>query len=47
MDIHTGDSLELDYPNEYFNMIYFDPPFNSNRTYMMSATSEVGFDDNW
>ena len=47
MDIHTGDSLELNYPNEYFNMIYFDPPFNSNRTYRMSATSEVGFDDNW
>ena len=28
-------------------MIYLDPPFNSDRNYTMSVDSNVGFDDKW
>jgi site-specific DNA-methyltransferase (adenine-specific) len=28
-------------------MIYLDPPFNSDRNYMMSVDSSVGFSDKW
>jgi len=47
IEIHNGNSIELDYQNDFFTMIYFDPPFNSNRSYKMSVDSDVGFDDKW
>ena len=28
-------------------MIYFDPPFNSNRDYTLNATNNTGFSDKW
>ena len=30
-----------------FTMIYFDPPFNSQRNYTMSCNDNVGFNDKW
>ena len=47
VSLNHGDSLLLDYPENHFDMIYFDPPFNSNRDYKMSDTSDVGFKDKW
>ena len=28
-------------------MIYFDPPFNSNRNYKLNCDSNLGFSDKW
>ena len=45
----VGDCLhklnELD--NESVRMIYLDPPFNSDRNYVLSVDSELGFNDSW
>ncbi|SVE49534.1 uncharacterized protein METZ01_LOCUS502388, partial [marine metagenome] len=29
------------------NMIYLDPPFNSNRNYKLNEDSDIGFEDKW
>ena len=34
-------------PNTSVQMIYLDPPFNSDRNYTMSVDSDVGFGDKW
>lgn len=33
--------------NEKFMMIYFDPPFNSERDYRLSVNNKLGFNDKW
>lgn len=44
-----GDCLQelLKIANESVDTIYLDPPFDSNRVYKLSATSDVGFNDKW
>lgn len=32
---------------EKYNMIYFDPPFNSKRDYKLNVDSNIGFTDKW
>ena len=46
VDISIGDSLNNATTNK-FKMIYFDPPFNSDRDYNLNVDSEVGFTDKW
>jgi DNA modification methylase len=41
-----GSSIDVD-TSQTFKMIYFDPPFNSDRNYTMSCNSDVGFSDKW
>lgn len=49
ISLHIGDCFDfiktLDYKS--VNMIYLDPPFNSNRDYKLSNDSEIGFEDKW
>lgn len=33
--------------NKKFTMIYFDPPFNSQRNYTISCNDNIGFNDKW
>ena len=33
--------------NETVDMIYLDPPFNSDREYRLTDSSDIGFDDKW
>lgn len=42
--LYYGDCLTImqDLPVNYFDLIYLDPPFNSNRTYNAIYTDEVG-----
>ena len=44
-----GDCLKLLEPveNDSVQMIYLDPPFNSDRNYILSDNSPVGFSDTW
>jgi DNA modification methylase len=44
--LYIGDSLTIPRTNK-FRMIYFDPPFNSDRDYKLNCNSEVGFSDKW
>lgn len=56
--LYFGDNLEIlreKIPNEIFDLIYLDPPFNSNRTYnvifkegIQDSPAQVhAFEDNW
>jgi len=44
--LYIGDSINIPKKNK-FRMIYFDPPFNSNRDYKLNCDSELGFSDKW
>jgi DNA modification methylase len=44
--LHIGDSINIP-KNNKFRMIYFDPPFNSDREYKLNCDSELGFSDKW
>jgi DNA modification methylase len=44
--LHIGDSMNIP-KNNKFRMIYFDPPFNSNRDYKLNCDSKLGFSDKW
>jgi DNA modification methylase len=44
--LHIGDSMNIP-KNNKFRMIYFDPPFNSDRDYKLNCDSELGFSDKW
>ena len=46
IQLYIGNSLEINLPNK-FTMIYFDPPFNSDRDYKLNVNSEIGFTDKW
>lgn len=46
IDLYIGDSMNIPVENK-FNMIYFDPPFNSNRDYKLNCDSDLGFSDKW
>ena len=55
--LHINDYVSLNIQNcsDYANtlreksiqMIYLDPPFNSDRNYTMSVDSSIGFHDKW
>ena len=55
--LHINDYVSLNIQNcsDYANtlreksiqMIYLDPPFNSDRNYTMSVDSSIGFQDKW
>ena len=52
VDLYIGDStnFKIINPNgnsKKVNMIYFDPPFNSDRKYTLSHDNELGFSDKW
>lgn len=44
--LYVKDSLDLEL-DEKFRMIYFDPPFNSDRDYRLNCDSDLGFSDIW
>lgn len=44
--LYIGDSLKMPLTSK-FRMIYFDPPFNSDRDYKLHCDSSVGFSDKW
>jgi len=44
--LYIGDSMNIP-KNNKFRMIYFDPPFNSDRDYKLNCDSELGFSDKW
>lgn len=44
--LYTNNSMELNLEDK-FRMIYFDPPFNSDRDYRLNCDSGVGFSDKW
>ena len=44
--LYIGDSLKMPLTDK-FQMIYFDPPFNSDRDYKLNCDSSVGFSDKW
>jgi len=46
VDLYIGDSKNIPKTNK-FRMIYFDPPFNSDRDYMLNCNSSLGFSDKW
>jgi len=46
IDLYIGDSKALPC-KQTFKMVYFDPPFNSDRNYKLSNTNELGFSDKW
>jgi DNA modification methylase len=46
VDLYIGDSFEISIKNK-FRMIYFDPPFNSDRDYKLNSDSKLGFIDKW
>jgi DNA modification methylase len=46
VDLYIGDSLDASIKNK-FRMIYFDPPFNSDRDYKLNCDSKLGFSDKW
>ena len=43
---YLGDSINIP-KNNKFRMIYFDPPFNSDRDYKLNCDSKLGFSDKW
>ena len=49
MDIRQGDCLDLlkTLSPQSIQTIYLDPPFNSDRTYTLSAAGGPGFEDHW
>lgn len=46
VDLYIGDSLNIS-KKQKFRMIYFDPPFNSDRDYKLNCSSDLGFSDKW
>ena len=46
VNLYISDALNHDIKKE-FTMIYFDPPFNSDRDYKLSTDSDLGFSDKW
>lgn len=46
VDLYIGDSLNIA-KTQKFRMIYFDPPFNSDRDYKLNSDSDLGFSDKW
>ena len=44
--ILNKNSIENDFDKK-FQMIYFDPPFNSDRNYVLNEDSSIGFGDKW
>ena len=44
--LYIGDSINIPHNNK-FRMIYFDPPFNSDRDYRLTSNSNLGFSDKW
>tara|TARA_Y100000991_G_C21958569_1_gene343324 strand:+ start:139 stop:1134 length:996 start_codon:yes stop_codon:yes gene_type:complete len=44
--LHIGNALHNDIKKK-FNMIYFDPPFNSDRVYTLNHDNNIGFKDKW
>jgi DNA modification methylase len=48
VDLYIGDSLDISKKiKNKFRMIYFDPPFNSDRDYKLNCDSKLGFSDKW
>ena len=48
VDLYISDSLDIrDTIKNKFMMIYFDPPFNSDRDYQLNCNSKLGFSDKW
>ena len=47
--LYHGDCLEVteDWPKASIDLIYLDPPFNSNRVYYMAGSKDVAFEDKW
>ncbi len=47
--LYIGDIKELsnNVKDDSINMIYLDPPFNSDRDYKLDVNSDIGFDDKW
>ena len=46
VEFYIGDSINIP-KNNKFKMIYFDPPFNSDRDYKLNCDSKLGFSDKW
>ena len=46
VEFYIGDSINIP-KNNKFRMIYFDPPFNSDRDYKLNCDSKLGFSDKW
>ena len=46
IDFYNGDAIDINITIK-FMMIYFDPPFNSDRDYKLSHDSNIGFSDKW
>jgi adenine-specific DNA-methyltransferase len=46
VELHIGDALKIA-TSLKFRMIYFDPPFNSDRDYKLTSDSKLGFSDKW
>lgn len=46
VELYIGSSLKFN-TDKKFSMIYFDPPFNSDRDYKLNCNSELGFSDKW
>ena len=46
VEFYIGDSINIP-KNNKFTMIYFDPPFNSDRDYKLNCDSKLGFSDKW
>ncbi len=42
--LYYGDNLYIlrDMPNEFVDLVYLDPPFNSNRSYNVLFKDETG-----
>ena len=45
-ELHINNLLDIEI-NKKYQTIYFDPPFNSNRTYAMNENDSTGFMDRW
>lgn len=46
VELFTEDSMKKNFKHK-FMMIYFDPPFNSDREYKLNINNKVGFSDKW
>ena len=46
VNLYIGNALNIS-KKKKFRMIYFDPPFNSNRDYKLNCDSNLGFTDKW
>jgi DNA modification methylase len=46
IELHIGDAINIK-TDKKFTMIYFDPPFNSDRTYKLNHKNDLGFSDKW